>query len=154
MAHGTRLERPDGWVSQACRLLQSKQKKFCFRNEYHYEKSNILGAPPKLDDSRELLRNAYARNRRQQSYKSPSKGSQRISTSVLSISSGFLSQNTPPLLLTEPVASMLQCLPYSFGRAHLVSVLSENQVSPAKRVLNISSLIKLRKNSIDIKLIK
>lgn len=29
--------------------------------------------------------------------------------------SGFLSQNSPPLLLTEPVASMLQCLPYRLG---------------------------------------
>jgi hypothetical protein len=53
----------------------SPKKIAVFRNEYHYEKSNILGTP-KLDDSRELLRNAYARNRRQQSYKSPSKGSQ------------------------------------------------------------------------------
>jgi hypothetical protein len=65
-----------------------KKKKCRFRNEYHYEKSNILGAP-KLDDSGELLRNADASNRRQQPYKSPSKGSQRISTSVLSICKWF-----------------------------------------------------------------
>jgi hypothetical protein len=74
MAHGTWLHRPDGWVSQARRLLQS-EKIVVFRNEYHYEKSNFLGAP-KLDDSRELLRNADARNCRQQSYKPPSNGSQ------------------------------------------------------------------------------